>query len=78
MFTYVGPCHSLTLAMWPNDIHLLSLCLRRSYFMKLNALLEKQWGSHMETKHISSMFLRRVFKCFPVQVCRESARGSRH
>ena len=25
MFTYVGPCHSLTLAMWPNDIHLQSL-----------------------------------------------------
>ena len=32
----------------------------------------------METKHISSIFLRRVFKYFPVQVCRESARGSRH
>jgi len=46
--------------------------------MKLNALLKKQWGSHVETKHISSIFLRRFFKCFPVQVCRESARGSRH
>jgi len=78
MFTYVGPCHSLTLAMWPNDIHLLSLCLRRSYLMKLNALLEKQWGSHMETTHISSVFVRRFFKCLPVQVYRESAWGSRH
>jgi len=46
--------------------------------MKLIALMEKQWGSPMETKHISSIFLRRFFKCFPVQVCRESAWGSRH
>jgi len=32
----------------------------------------------METKHISSIFLRRFFKCCPAQVYRESARGSRH
>jgi len=77
MFTYVGPCHSLTLAMWPNDIHLPSLCLWRSYLVKLNALLEKQWGSHRETKHSSSIFMRRVFKCFTEQVCWESAWGSK-
>ena len=33
--------------------------------MKLNALPEKQWGSHMETKQISSFYLRRFFKCCP-------------
>ena len=40
--------------------------------------MAKQWGSPMETKHISSIFLRRFFKCFPVQVYTESAWGSRH
>jgi len=42
--------------------------------MKLNALLEKQWGSRMETKHISSIFLRRFFS---VYLCRyvERVRG---
>jgi len=32
----------------------------------------------METNHISSICLRGFSKCLSVQVCRESARGSRH
>jgi len=62
--------------MWPHDTHLPSFCLWRSYLVKLNALLEKKWGSHMETKHISSICMRRVFKCFAVQVCWESSWGT--